>query len=169
MRHDEVTTPAGTTTPELHPDLTRFAGFVGTWRGRGDGHYPTIDDFSYTEEITFTHVGKPFLHYTQKTRHADTGQPLHTETGYLRPGGGPDRAELMIAQPTGITEVDEGSFDGRVLDVRTDAPGLAGTAKQVKAVRRRFVLDGDTLAYDLWMAHADTPETHHLHAEFTRA
>jgi len=30
------------------------------------------------------------------------------------------------------------------------------------------VLDGGTLVYDLWMAHADTPLTHHLHAELRR-
>ena len=157
------------TTPDLHPDLAPFAGLVGSWEGNGEGHYPTIDDFAYVEQITFAPLGgKPFLHYTQRTRHADTGQPLHTETGYLRsPAAG--HAELVIAQPTGITEVDEGTFDGQVLDVRTDAPGLTATAKRVRAVRRRFVLDGDALAYDLWMAHADTPETHHLHAEFTRS
>ncbi len=150
----------------LHQSLVPLAGLVGTWRGRGEGHYPTIEDFAYLEEVTFGHVGKPFLAYTQRTRDADGGQPLHTEAGYLRlPEGGP---ELIIAQPTGITEVYTGTLADGVLDLRCDAPGRSPTAKAVHALRRRFVLDGDTLSYDLWMAHADTPETHHLQAYLTR-
>ena len=33
---------------------------MGTWRGPGEGHYPTIADFGYLEELIFSHVGKPF-------------------------------------------------------------------------------------------------------------
>ncbi len=157
--------------PTPHDAIADLAGLLGTWRGRGHGDYPTIDPFDYLEEVTFGHVGKPFLAYAQRTRHADTDQPLHAETGYLRPGEG-GTAELVIAQPTGITEVHTGMLEpqreGFVLDLRCDAPGLTPTAKSVHSVRRRFVLAGDELAYDMWMAHADTPETHHLAATLHR-
>lgn len=154
--------------PDLHPDLEGLGLLVGTWRGRGHGDYPTIDAFDYLEEVTFGHVGKPFLAYGQRTRHADTDAPLHTEAGYLRPGDGPGTAELVIAQPTGITEVHTGTVavEGAetVVDLRCESPGLTPTAQPVTVVARRLRVTDDTLAYDLWMGHAHTPETHHLTA-----
>lgn len=159
-------------TPSLHEQVAHLAGFLGTWRGRGHGDYPTIEAFDYLEQVTFGHVGKPFLAYGQRTRHADTDQPLHAEAGYLRPGGDPGTAELVIAQPTGITEVHTGTIedgdDGLVVDLRCEAPGLTPTARPVTVVRRRIVLAGDTLHYDLWMGHDETPETHHLAATLHR-
>lgn len=159
------------TVADLHPDLGALAALLGTWEGRGHGDYPTIDAFDYLEQVTFGHVGKPFVAYTQRTRHATTGVPLHAEAGYVRPGGHAG-VELVIAQPTGIVEVHLGTLERDaetvVLDVRCDAPGLSATALPVRAVRRRVVVVGDELTYDLWMAHGDTPETHHLHATLTR-
>ena len=32
----------------LHPALTAVTGLIGTWRGEGQGEYPTIEPFSYT-------------------------------------------------------------------------------------------------------------------------
>jgi hypothetical protein len=155
----------------LHEALAPVVGLLGTFTGDGEGDYPTIDAFTYRETVTFGHVGKPFLVYAQRTAHPVTGAPMHAETGYLRvhPGG---RAELVLAHPTGIVEVEEGSLTeeggATVLTLVTTTIGRTATAKDVRSLRRRFVLDGDTLGYDLWMAHADTPETHHLRAQLHR-
>lgn len=158
--------------PDLHDAIAPLAALLGTWAGGGHGDYPTIDPFDYLEEVTFGHVGKPFLAYVQRTRHPDTGAPMHAETGYLRPGDQDGTAELVIAQPTGITEVHTGTLvdeqGSLVLDLRCDAPGRTPTAKEVTAVRRRLVVSGDELTYDLWMAHGPTPETHHLAATLHR-
>jgi len=53
---------------DLHPDLEALTPLLGTWSGRGEGHYPTIQPFEYLEEVVFSHVGKPFLAYAQISR-----------------------------------------------------------------------------------------------------
>ncbi|MDA3041370.1 MAG: FABP family protein [Actinomycetota bacterium] len=155
-------------TPQLHADLAPLAFLLGTWRGRGEGHYPTIDSFGYFEEITFGHVGKPFIAYTQKTRHADTDLPLHAEAGYFRPAG-PTTFEFIVVQPSGIVEVHDGSIEGQHLTLDTTSVLTTPTAKSVTQVRRVIEVDGDTLTYDLSMAAVGEPFQHHLHATLIRA
>lgn len=160
--------------PALHPDLAALAPLLGTWSGHGAGHYPTIEPFEYHEEISFEHVGKPFLAYRQRTRsHADPPAPMHAEAGYVR-SPSPDRVELVLAHPTGITEIEEGTVtvaaDGSlVLDLASTAVGLSGSAKDVAAVARRFELRGDELRYDVSIAAVGEPLTHHLRAVLRRA
>ncbi len=152
---------------ELHPQLAPIGDLVGTWRGTGSGSYPTIDDFSYVEEVTFGHVGKPFLAYGQKTRHASTDLPLHAETGYWRvtDAGG---LEVVMAHPTGIVEVLVGTIADGVFDLRTTTVHGTPTAKSVTEVHRRFVHDGDELRYEVAMAAVGQPLTHHLAATLRR-
>lgn len=157
--------------PPVHEAIEPFRFLLGTWRGAGDGSYPTIDDFGYTEEVTFGHVGKPFLAYSQKTKHHETGLPLHAETGYWRPVG--DGAfEVVLSHPTGILESLAGSFtaeaDGGVFDLRCDEVTLSKTAVRVDKTTRRFVIAGDELSYDFSMAAVGLELTHHLRATLTR-
>ena len=159
------------TTPPLHPDCQPLAGLIGTWRGRGLGEYPTIDPFGYVEEVTFAHVGKPFLAYVQRTRDASDDRPLHTESGYWRPVAR-DRLEIVLSHPTGVGEILEGSIQTgttTVFDLHTTAVALTSTAKDVTELHRRFELDGDTLRYSLAMAAVGQPLTHHLRAELYRS
>ncbi|OBJ38587.1 fatty acid-binding-like protein [Mycolicibacterium mucogenicum] len=156
--------------PDLHPDVAVLAPLLGTWAGTGSGEYPTIASFDYLEEVTFGHVGKPFLAYGQRTRAADDGRPLHAETGYLRVPA-PGRIEWVLAHPTGITEVLQGtiSTDGEfVLDLATTDIGRTDSAKEVDALRRWFRLDGDTLSYNVRMAAVGIPLRHHLAAVLHR-
>jgi hypothetical protein len=153
--------------PELHPDVAPLAGLLGTWEGDGRGDYPTIEPFVYREQVTFGHVGKPFLAYTQRTWQPETGMPMHAETGYLRLAAG-GRVELVLAHPTGIVEVQEGTLDDGRLELEATTIGRTATAKEVRGLRRVATLDGDELTYDLWMAYAHVPETHHLHAQLRR-
>lgn len=153
---------------DAHDPLGDLRQFAGTWIGGGDGHYPTIDDFSYEEEIEFTPMpGKPFLAYRSRTWAPGRERPLHTENGYLRRAG--DSVELLVSQPTGFVEIHRGDVEGGVLDLTMLTVERSPDAKPVHEIRRRFAVDGDTLAYDLWMTHADTPLTHHLKAELRRA
>lgn len=156
--------------PDLHPGIAALAPLLGDWSGSGTGDYPTMAPFAYTEDVTFGHNGKPFLTYTQRTR-SDEGLPLHAETGYLRLAS-PHRVELMLAHPTGITEIDEGTLteqDGRlVIDVHSTTVGLTSSAKDVMALRRSITVSGDELHYTLLMAAVGQPLVHHLTATLHR-
>ncbi|AWH97361.1 FABP family protein [Dietzia psychralcaliphila] len=154
---------------ELAPGLVPVAALLGTWRGDGAGSYPTIEDFSYTDEVVFTDVGKPFLHYVQRSWSPD-GAPMHTETGYLRiPEVG--TAELILAQPMGQTELAEGTIaaeaDTLVLELEAQVANSA-TAKHVAATRRRYELSGDSLTTTFAMAAVGQPMTHHLRSDMRR-
>lgn len=157
--------------PELHPGVAPLAPLLGTWSGAGSGGYPTIAPFGYTEEVTVGHVGKPFLTYSQRTR-SDDGLPLHAETGYLRIGSH-GRVELILAHPTGITEIEEGSLtadsDGLLIfDLHSTTIGLSASAKDVMALRRSITVSGDELHYTLSMAAVGQPLVQHLTATLHR-
>lgn len=157
--------------PDLHPNLEALASLLGTWSGQGTGEYPTIQPFSYHEEVVFSHVGKPFLVYGQKTRDAADGKPLHAETGYLRVPN-PGRLELVLAHPSGIVEIEVGTYSvsGGIVEMElsTSSIGLAPTAKEVTALGRFFRIDGDELTYSLQMGAVGQPLQHHLAAVLRR-
>ena len=151
----------------LHPACEPLAALLGFWRGRGQGSYPNVKPFAYLEEVSFAHVGKPFLVYSQKTVNPETNQPMHSEFGYWRPVGD-GSLEVVLIHPTGVTEVTEGSFQeieaeseqvgaernfeqarteangpqrNLMIQLRSTSIGLTGTAKEVTQLNRVFTLD----------------------------
>ncbi|WAJ47038.1 FABP family protein [Mycobacterium sp. Aquia_216] len=156
---------------DLHPDLAALAPLLGTWAGRGAGEYPTIQPFEYLEEVVFSHVGKPFLAYAQKTKGVADGKPLHAETGYLRVPE-PGHVELVLAHPSGVTEIEVGSYEvtGDVIEIElaTTSVGLTPTAKEVSALGRSFRIDGGRLSYSVRMGAVGQPLQHHLTAVLQR-
>ncbi len=155
----------------LHLDVAVLAPLLGTWAGSGTGEYPTIEDFAYLESITFSHAGKPFIAYTQRTRHPDSGLPMHAESGYLRvPRSG--TIEIVMAQPTGLAEIYEGAVVGGdsplVIDVRSTTIASTPTAKEVTMTERTISVAGDELHYTFRMAAVGQPLQHHLSATLRR-
>lgn len=149
------------TSTELHPACLPLMWMLGTWRGEGVGGYPTMEPFKYGEEVTFSHVGKPYVAYTQRTWALDDGRPLHAETGYWRPQG-PSRLELVLAHPTGIVEMYYGTITGTKIDISTDLVARTETAKDVKALQRLYGLVEGKLMYAVDMAAMGHPLQSHL-------
>lgn len=153
--------------PPIHPDIEPLAFLLGTWVGEGRGEYPTIEPFVYREEVRFTHVGKPFLAYTQRTWDPITARPLHSETGYWRLTGDRD-VELVLAHPTGVVEIEEGSLRGQAIELRSTAVQLSSTAKAITELARTLLVGRDILDYEVKMGAMGRPLQFHLAAELTR-
>ncbi|MFE6770933.1 FABP family protein [Streptomyces fimicarius] len=159
--------------PAPHPLLAPVTGYLGTWRGTGRGGYPTLEaEFTYAQEVTFSHDGRPFLAYEARAWLLDAdGRPLRPsarESGWwrLQPDG---RVEALITQPTGIAEISVGHARDGAVDLATEQVSLAPTAKEVEATRRRYTLtDRDTLAFVHDLAAIGLPLQHHLSAELHR-
>ena len=101
---------------DLHPAVQPLAFLLGRWKGEGKGQYPSIEPFSYGEEIAFSHNGRPFLFYVQKTWSLSDGYPMHSETGYVRPVA-EGQVEMVLAQPSGITEILAGTHTGSNIEL----------------------------------------------------
>ncbi|MFE3431594.1 FABP family protein [Streptomyces sp. NPDC059171] len=165
--------PSTDALPAPHPLLAPVTGFLGTWRGTGSGGYPTLEaDFTYAQEVTFSHDGRPFLAYEARAWLLDAdGNPLRPsarEAGWwrLQPDG---RVEALITQPTGIAEILSGHVGDGAVDLATEQVSRTSTAKEVDATRRRYTLtDPDTLAFVHDLAAVGRPLQHHLSAGLRR-
>lgn len=151
--------------PEPPPQIVALAPLLGTWRGTGRGHYPTITSFEYDEELRFWHVGKPWLGYEQRTW--IEGAPSHSETGFWRVGADGE-IEMVIAHAFGTVEVQHGRVTGNRIEVRDSTLASTVTAKRIEAVARVFEFDGDRLTYAVEMALGEHELQSHLEASLQR-
>lgn len=147
-----------------------LAPLVGTWRGHGNGEYPTIASFDYDDEMVFTDIGKPFLAFTERT--SIDGEPRHVESGFWRmPSDGV--VELIVAIPTGQGEVGSGTAhldaDGTLLLSTDSAVLCVPSAKRVDRIVRRLRVQGDTLRHELFMEAVGQGLTLHLTSEMVRS
>lgn len=152
----------------LAEEVRHLEFLVGTWRGRGNGGYPTMDPFEYGEELTFDHVGDAFLAYVQRSWLLSDGSPLHFERGFLRPGARPGDLELTLGHPLGLTEVSEGRLANGEITLSTTHVGRTATGMSLVGLVRRYRIDGASMRYELDMATDATPMTRHLTGELGR-
>ncbi len=158
-------------TVELHPDLVPLAFLLGTWAGAGVGGYPTIEDFRFGQEVTFSHNGKPFLAYTSRSWILDDEgnqvRPAAQESGYWRPQ--PDGGlEVLMAHPTGFVEIWLGRVDGAKIEMQTDLVARTESAKEYTAGHRLYGLVEGDLMYAFDMAAMGQPLQSHLSARLKR-
>ena len=156
---------------EQHPALAPLSFLLGRWEGAGVVGYPTIESVNFGQEITFSHNGKPFLSYASRTwllaEDGSIGRPLATETGFWRPQ--PDGVvEVVLAHPTGITEIYIGQQTGTKIELVTDAVVRTSTAKEVTAGKRLYGLIGTDLGWAYDMAAVGQPLQSHVSAQLKR-
>ena len=171
---------------DLHNDLVPLAWLLGTWHGNGRGEYPTIEPFTYEQDVAFAHDGRPFLHYFSRAWITDDEgsriRPGALETGFLRPAAtqsdeaqsdeaqsDEDRGvELILAHPTGYAEIWYGTIEGPRLTLTTDIVARTHTAKEYTAGQRMYGLVEGDLMYALDMAAQGQHLQSHLWGQLKR-
>jgi hypothetical protein len=176
-----------TALPPEHPAIAPLSFLLGRWKGTGKGDYPTIESFDFLQEVTFSHIGKPYLIYTSRSWRLATAEngelqrdeqgelvrlePLSVEAGFWRPQ--PEgKVEVLLSHPTGITEVYAGEFRSLTsIEMVTDAVARTASAKPYTAGKRLYGLvpsqtrEGEKdLAYAFDMAAMGQPLQPHLWA-----
>jgi len=156
---------------DLPAELVPLAWLIGRWEGAGVGGYPTIDSFNFGQEVTFGHIGKPFLTYVSRSWLLDDVgnqvRPLATESGYWRPQPGGE-VEVVLAHPTGFAEIWVGTVTGAKVDLTTDVVVRTVTAKEYTGGRRLYGLVDGELLWAMDMAAVGQPLQSHLSARLKR-
>ena len=162
---------------ELPSEVVRISWLLGMWEGVGQGQYPNSNNFSFVQQIEFTNDGQSFLNYESKSWNLNSdgtsGEPLHTEKGFFRPGDGTG-IEAVISHITGITEIWTGINevlsieDAKITSARarlaTNWVGRTPSAKPVDAGDRLYGLMNGELMWTYDMAAVGQEMQNHLWA-----
>ena len=152
-----------------NPDSVHYLDqLVGHWTGEGQGLWDSQSPFRYSEEVTFTPTGKPFLHYLQRTTGLVDNRSLHTESGYVR-ATGDGNVEFLIVQPTGFTEIYAGALRPDEMSLTLIDFARTPTALPVTEVQRQIFFNGDTLTYLVRLAMNGEPLADHLSGQLHRS
>ncbi len=158
----------------IHDNLLALLPLVGVWQGTGAGVVASTGaQFGYGQQIRFVHDGRPFLAYESRTwLVGDDGEVLRQawrESGFWRPGAGPDDVEVVLASNTGQALL----FTGVAGELRWELASVAAvpspTAKPVDGERRLYALVDGELGYATELAPAGRPFAAHLNARLQRA
>jgi len=131
-----------------------FSLLEGTWRGEGQGEYPTIKSFDYRETLVFTRYDEKTLAYEQRTEKRYVGQTewfaSHWQNGFIRvfENGELDLMNVQI----GRTEVMTGSVEllGAMFRIHFVSKEITGDPRMVSSART-FELEGNMLRYEMEM------------------
>jgi len=161
-------------------ELAHLSWLVGRWVGVGTGQYPTIEDFRFGQEVSFSTDGRPFLSYWSRSWLLDDDgnkvRPLAAETGFWRPR--PDNGvEITLDHPTGFAEIWYGSVEvtgienavitGARTTLKTDAVMRTESAKDYTGGERLYGLVDGKLLWTFDMAAMGEPMQNHLAASLT--
>ncbi len=157
----------------VHDDLLALLPLVGVWGGEGVGVVPSSGrEFRYGQQLAVGHDGRPFLAYSSRSWLLDEdGAVLRQawrETGFWRPGPGPDDIELVVASNTGQALVFAGTAGERRWDLTTVSAHHTPTAVDVDGERRLYALRDDELVYVTELAPGGQEFAPHLNARLVR-
>jgi hypothetical protein len=155
----------------IHPLCAPLAWLLGGWRGNGQGDYPTIEKFTWGQELIFQQDGRPFFHYMGRAWITDAdGNKVREgaqETGFLRCHEGGE-VEFLLSHQSGISELFLGQVDGARLHLTTDAVMRTSTAKEVTESQRMYGLVEGDLWFAMDMAAVGQPLQPHLWGKLVR-
>ena len=167
---------------DLPEELVPLSWLIGRWAGVGLGQYPTIADFRFGQEVSFSNDGRPFLAYASRSWLLDDNgekvRPLAMESGYWR--ARPDNVvEVTLAHPTGFAELWLGSVevlgieDARITGARatltSDAVIRSPSAKEYDGGERLYGLVNGELMWTFDMKAVGQPMCNHLSARLRPA
>jgi len=157
----------------LHGSLLALLPLVGRWRGTGTGVVASSGvQFRYGQQVSFAHDGRPFLAYESRAwlLDADDGviRQAWRESGFWRPGAGPDDVEVVLASNTGQALLFTGLAGDLRWDLATTVAAPAPTAKSVDGERRLYAVVDDELGYATELAPAGQPYAAHLNGRLAR-
>lgn len=157
----------------VHDAVLALVPLVGVWRGLGEGVVASSGaTFRYGQELRFVHDGRPFLAYEAKSWLIDDNGTLirqaWRESGFWRPGAGPDDIEVVLAANPGLSLLYTGTAGHLRWEIATASAVSAPTARAVDGERRLYALVGEELAYAAELAPAGQPYAPHLNARLAR-
>ncbi|HTW21228.1 MAG TPA: FABP family protein [Mycobacteriales bacterium] len=151
---------------------------IGTWMGEGVGAVPGGGgaDYPYAEVLRIEPDGSSVLAYHSQLASVEDGSWLHAEAGWLRAqepeDGGPVTVELVIARPTGVTEVLIGHIvdgpAGSHVELASDVVARTPTAPAITADKRMYAVRGGKLLYAIDLAAGESGLAPHLAAALDR-
>lgn len=160
----------------LHDALLSLLPLIGTWAGTGVGLVASSgEQFSFRQLASFAHDGRPFVAYESRSWLTDAAgndiRPALRETGFWRPGAGPDDIEVLTVAITGVLQLFAGVVGNLRWELATTAVASTPTAREVAGERRLYAVSGDTLAYATELAlpgEAEPEYAPHLNATLYR-
>jgi THAP4-like, heme-binding beta-barrel domain len=157
----------------IHDALLALLPLVGNWAGGGRGVVAsTGTEFAYNQRVEIVHDGRPFLAYQSRSWLIDDDgeviRPAWRESGFWRPGRGPDDVELVIASNTGQALVFTGTAGDQRWELETASAEHTPTATNVAGERRLYASRVDELLYATELAPAGEPFAPHLNARLVR-
>ena len=170
-------------TPNKLEVLKPLTLLLGTWKGKGRGSFPTVEDFEYEDQLLFrvfdgAFESEPLIHFEERAWTIEDGTQVfkHSETGYFKPTND-GRIRFYVCHNTGRIEVFFGSCDQ--LDLETQSFKIAFKSetvlndegiKTVQSSNRVLELKNDQLTIEMSMSTEDVEEsTRHLWVELERS
>lgn len=110
---DDLPIPADTANlrlgPNLHDGLLALLPLVGVWRGQGQAAFPGEEEFTFGQQLVFSHDGENLLKMESRTwRMGEDGEALDTpgrrEVGFWRIDDN-DEMELILTHSDGLVEI----------------------------------------------------------------
>lgn len=122
----------------MHEAIKSLAWIKGKWKTKspGTGKFPTIETFSYCEEMSFTSIGQPMLNYAAKSWNSETKKPLHYEVGFLKIIPDTNKVFMLLSHNFGVTTIEEGTVEDQTIKLKT-----THIARPKEGTRRPIVLE----------------------------